>query len=378
MRTGTVKLLSGTIVLPLKICSRASNLPGPQLRNGVLSTTAGDSATIAPTFSVRFGQPSSRRPIPVVIALSTVEWHSAHVMPTDARRLSTTFPTTPMTALSLSSSSVTAGSSRFTCPALIALITSDGSASESTFRPTDRAVRGLTVSMTLCICSVSVHSCSSPNVSKRKIVRPSPDVMLVFEEGGSANASTDPNRPAIPIPAITTVARLIVISSWIKVRLRIGHNASRRRPHARPTRKLRSAMNLMGRCARQRGSRHRAYRCAVDEKVPGGARDGGGRGSTIRDPADNDVSRRVSCPMSLRSIRTGSPFVGQHDLLVQLRNLVEHLLFHPERRGEHVARHAAERDRDADVVVDLGGAVVEHHEEVQLVVADVLEIVKVA
>src|SRR5215468_9075173 len=87
MRTGTVKLLSGTILLPLKICSRASNLPGPQLWNGVLSTTVGDSATIAPTLSVRLGQPSRRRPIPVVVESSTVEWHSAQVMPTVARWL---------------------------------------------------------------------------------------------------------------------------------------------------------------------------------------------------------------------------------------------------------------------------------------------------
>ena len=37
---------------------------------------------MAPTFRSRFGHPSSRLPMPVVNELSTVEWHSAHVMPT--------------------------------------------------------------------------------------------------------------------------------------------------------------------------------------------------------------------------------------------------------------------------------------------------------
>jgi len=66
------------------------------------------------------------------------------------------------------------------------------------------------------------------------------------------------NTPAIPIPAITAVAGLIVISSrgatanWTQ-RLT--------QPSARPTRKPRSAMNLVGRCVRQRRSRRRAYRC---------------------------------------------------------------------------------------------------------------------
>ena len=46
---------------------------GPQLWNGALSTTAGDSAIIAPTFSVRLAHPSRRLPIPGATALSTVE-----------------------------------------------------------------------------------------------------------------------------------------------------------------------------------------------------------------------------------------------------------------------------------------------------------------
>src|SRR5262252_5001321 len=193
MRTGTVTLLSGTILLPLKICSRASNLPGPQLWNGVLSTTAGDRETMAPTFSVRLGQPSSRRPIPVVTESSTVEWHSAQVMPKVARWLfgPVTLPITPTTALSFSNWSVTAGSSRFTCPAWMALITAAGSASESTFNPTARAVRGLTSLMTFCICSVSVHFCSSPNVSNRKMDLPSVLVCDCPCETPKIRATTD-------------------------------------------------------------------------------------------------------------------------------------------------------------------------------------------
>ena len=51
-----------------------------------------------------------------------------------------------------------------------------GNASTSTFRPTDRAVAGLTVSaMTCCIRSTSVQSFSLPNVSNRKIALPSGD-----------------------------------------------------------------------------------------------------------------------------------------------------------------------------------------------------------
>src|SRR5215216_5356844 len=95
-------------------------------------------------------------------------------MPTVFNMLpSMTLPITPITALSFSNWIVTAGSSRFTCPALMALISAGGSASESTFKPTDKAVRGLTLLMASCIRSVSVQSCSSPNVSKRKIDCPS-------------------------------------------------------------------------------------------------------------------------------------------------------------------------------------------------------------
>ena len=44
--------------------------------------TAGDSAMIAPRLRSRFGQPSSRLPMPGGKELSTVEWHNAQVVPT--------------------------------------------------------------------------------------------------------------------------------------------------------------------------------------------------------------------------------------------------------------------------------------------------------
>src|SRR5262249_19201013 len=263
-----------------------------------------------PTLSVRLGQPSRRRPIPVAIESSTVEWHSAQVMPTVARWLfgPVTLPITPMTALSFSSSIVTAGSSRFTCPAWMALITSGGSASESTFRPTDNAVFGLMVEMTFCICSVSVHSCSSPNVSKRKIVLPSPDVLLVLEdegEGGSANASTDPNRPAIPIPAITAVTRLIVISSRASPTTNWTQRLRRPVACAADT-EARSTMNLQVDASGDAARVAAPIDAASMETFPGSRDIAAPAGSTLRDLSDSDVSIR-SPHRAERNARTSSP-----------------------------------------------------------------------
>src|SRR3989442_700220 len=54
---------------------------------------------MAPTFRSRFGQPSSRRPTPGATALSTVEWQSAHVIPScTIRPAAVTFAFTPTTA----------------------------------------------------------------------------------------------------------------------------------------------------------------------------------------------------------------------------------------------------------------------------------------
>ena len=44
--------------MPSKMRKRGSYLPGPQLRYGSLSVIAGDSAMIAPGFSVVFAHPS--------------------------------------------------------------------------------------------------------------------------------------------------------------------------------------------------------------------------------------------------------------------------------------------------------------------------------
>ena len=96
-------------------------------------------------------------------------------------RCSTKNPVTPTTAFSFSSASVVFGSSRSTVPALMPAATSAGTASASTFRPTDSAVFGLTPGPTppfalpaiaWCSFKVSPQNASSPNVSKRNVFRP--------------------------------------------------------------------------------------------------------------------------------------------------------------------------------------------------------------
>ncbi len=59
-------------------------MQAPQVLNSALraSSSAGERATIAPTFRSTFAHPSSRFPMPAVRELSTEEWQSAHVMPT--------------------------------------------------------------------------------------------------------------------------------------------------------------------------------------------------------------------------------------------------------------------------------------------------------
>jgi hypothetical protein len=162
--------------VPSNAWCRGSYFPGPHVRNSALSASgnAGDSATIAPTFKSRFAHPSSRCPIPGANELSTVEWHNAHVTPTLVNwPNSFTVPLTPTTALSRSSSVVTVGLVRSTCPARRAATIALGNASTSTLRPTASAVAGSRVAMGSCMRSTPVHNCSSPNVSKRKIACPS-------------------------------------------------------------------------------------------------------------------------------------------------------------------------------------------------------------
>ena len=104
---------SGRVVVPLNTRNRGSYLPGPQLRYGVLSVIAGDNAMMAPGFNVVLAQPSRRSPMPGANESSTVEWQSAHVMPTFSRvSFGPKVPITPTTALSFNNCTVTAGSLR--------------------------------------------------------------------------------------------------------------------------------------------------------------------------------------------------------------------------------------------------------------------------
>ena len=87
MTIGSEGLFSDSRFVPSNAWWRGSYLPGPQALNSafVASSSAGDRATIAPTFRSVFAHPSSRLPIPVVKELSTEEWQRAHVMPTLVR-----------------------------------------------------------------------------------------------------------------------------------------------------------------------------------------------------------------------------------------------------------------------------------------------------
>src|ERR1700674_2363812 len=90
-------------------------------------------------------------------------------------------PVTPTTALSFSSASVVAGSSKLTLPSLSCCFRDSGKASASTLRPTDKAVLGLTPGPTppffapaiaLWSCKASPQKASLPKVSNRKICLP--------------------------------------------------------------------------------------------------------------------------------------------------------------------------------------------------------------
>src|SRR5215471_16223982 len=174
--------------------SSASNLPGPHaLRTlcTVATLTCSKSAIgcrfganpmMAPTFRSRLAQPSRRWPMPGTRELSTVEWHSAHSMPTELRLpLLSKKPLTPITALSFSSASVTPGSSRLTFPARMACCSDSGSAFTSTFSPSASASFGdrpgpmppcFAPSIVLSSCRVPPQNDWSPNVSKRKVCLP--------------------------------------------------------------------------------------------------------------------------------------------------------------------------------------------------------------
>ena len=127
---------------------------------------------MAPGLRLVLGRPSSRRPIPGITESSTVEWHSAQVMPTRVSTslpsFDTTVPFTPTTAFSLSRATVVAGFFRSAD-----LRRPGGRASASTFSPTDRAVVGSTAfAMTSWSRRVSVQNVSFPKVSNRKMSLP--------------------------------------------------------------------------------------------------------------------------------------------------------------------------------------------------------------
>src|SRR5919204_5879430 len=89
-------LPSGRKAFPSRKTS-ASNFPGPQLESTLFSVLTsilsrsvigflfGARPTMAPTLRSRFGHPSRRLPIPAAKELSTVEWQTAQVSPSDER-----------------------------------------------------------------------------------------------------------------------------------------------------------------------------------------------------------------------------------------------------------------------------------------------------
>src|SRR6516225_8190225 len=117
--------------------------------------------------------------MPGTSELSTVEWHSAHSMPTELRLpLLSKKPLTPTTALSFRSASVTAGSFRLTLPARMACCSDLGNAFTSTFRPSASACFGLrpgpmppfaAPAIVLFRPRTPPQNASSPNVAKRKV-----------------------------------------------------------------------------------------------------------------------------------------------------------------------------------------------------------------
>src|SRR5205814_7243529 len=99
----------------------------------------------APTLRSLLGHASKRLPTPGINELSTVEWHTAQVIPIlDKLPSLAKVPFKPTTEFNLNNSMVDLGSSSFISPDFIFATTSAGSASASTFKPTARAVCGLT------------------------------------------------------------------------------------------------------------------------------------------------------------------------------------------------------------------------------------------
>src|SRR5215831_8279611 len=212
----------------------ASNLPGPHalstlctVATSVCSRSAmgcrfGANPMMAPTFRSRLAQPSRRWPMPGTRELSTVEWHSAHSMPTELRLpLLSKKPLTPTTALSFRSASVTAGSSRLTFPATMACCSDLGNAFTLTLRPNASAVFGLrpgpmppcfAPSMVLFSCRVPPQNDWSPNVSKRKVCLPWLTSVALALAGWLWPTTLPPSR-ALAWGALTTAVSVIATSA---------------------------------------------------------------------------------------------------------------------------------------------------------------------
>src|SRR5215467_2503303 len=214
--------------------SSASNLPGPHalrtfctVATSVPSSDAmgcrfGANPIMAPTFRSRLAQPSRRWPMPGTRELSTVEWHSAHSMPTEFRLpLLSKKPLTPTTALSFSSASVVAGSFRSTVPLRMPCCTDLGNAFTSTFSPSASASFGLRPGpMPPCLAPAIVlfrprvppQNAWSPNVEKRKVRLPWLTSMALVLFAWCWPTTLPPSR-ALAWGALTTAVSVIATSA---------------------------------------------------------------------------------------------------------------------------------------------------------------------
>src|SRR5215467_4867891 len=222
---------SGWNPLPSR-SSSASNLPGPHAPRTFCTVATstpsrlamgcrfGANPMMAPTFRSRLAQPSRRWPMPGTRELSTVEWHSAHWMPTELRvPLLSKKPLTPTTAFSFSSASVTAGSFRSTFPATMACCSDLGNAFTSTFSPSASAVFGLrpgpmppclAPSIVLCRPRTPPQNAWSPKVAKRKVRLPCAISMALLLFAWPATLA--PPRALAPC-ALTTAVSVIATSA---------------------------------------------------------------------------------------------------------------------------------------------------------------------
>ena len=99
--------------------------------------------------------------MPLTKESSTVEWHSAQVMPIEVTFLSSSrIALTPTTASARSNSSVVSGLSRLTAPSLRTSTSSFGTAPTSAFNPSCNACLGVSPGPTPPFFSPSIALCS--------------------------------------------------------------------------------------------------------------------------------------------------------------------------------------------------------------------------